>query len=207
MQNKLVITIGREYGSGGREIGEKLAKKLGIAYYDKKMLEILAKESGLCDEIIRTYDEKPTNSLLYSLAMNPYGFVNSMKLSQPLETQVYLSQVNLIKELAEKESCVIVGRSADSILKEWKHVMNFFIYADMDKRIERIMRIEGVGIQEANELIIKADKSRASFYNYYTNQKWGEAKNYDLCLNSSVLGVEDSIELLKDFIIKKESQK
>lgn len=203
MKNTTVITIGREYGSGGREIGEKLAERLEIPYYDKKILERLAKESGICDEVITSYDEKPTNSLLYSLAMNPYGFVNSMNASQPLEVRVHLSQVKLMKKIAKEGSCVLIGRGADYILKDELDVFRFFICADMEKRVERIMKLESVSAEKAKLLMAKADKNRAQFYNYYTNQKWGDAKNYDLCVNSSVLGVDGTVNVLQNFIGQK----
>ena len=206
MKNTTVITIGREYGSGGRIIGEKLAERLEIPYYDKKILERLAKESGICDEVINAYDEKPTNSLLYSLAMNPYGFVNSMNANQSLEVRVHLSQVNLVKKIAKEGSCVLIGRGADCILKDEPNVFRFFICADIEKRIERIMKLESVSAEKAKQLIAKADKNRAQFYNYYTNQKWGDAKNYDLCVNSSVLGMDGTVSVLQNFIEQKSKQ-
>ncbi len=204
MNEKVIITIGREYGSGGRKIGEELAKRLGIVCYDKNMLQQLAKQSGFCEEIIHEYDEKPTNSLLYSLAVNPYGVMNSLKERQPLETRVYLSMVELIRKLAKEQSCIIIGRSADYILKDEKNVWNFFVCADMEKRVERIMKVETVSKAHAETMIAKTDKNRAQFYQYYTEQKWGDVRNYHMCVNSSVYGIEGTADVLLDFINKKE---
>lgn len=191
-----IITIGRQLGSGGREIGEKLAKKLEIDYYDKKLLEMAAKESGMCEEIIDKYDETGMSSLLYSLAMNPLGVLQNGKDAQPIGTKAQMVVSKLIKELADKGSAVFVGRCADSILCDRQDVINIFITAKMDDRIARIMKRRDISETQAKELINKTDKSRASYYNYYTNQKWGTASNYHLCLDSSFWGIEKSVMLL-----------
>ena len=201
MNSKTVITIGRQFGSGGKEIGEKLAKELGIRCYDKELLAVAAKESGLCKELFENHDEKPTNSFLYSLVMDTYslGYTSSYS-DMPINHKVFLAQFDAIKKLAERESCVIIGRCADYALEDNPYAMSIYIKADMDKRVKRIMTKYQLNESKASDMIQKEDKRRASYYNYYSSKKWGDAKSYDLCLDSGKLGVEGSIELIKDFI-------
>ncbi|MCD7884805.1 MAG: cytidylate kinase-like family protein [Lachnospiraceae bacterium] len=190
------ITIGRQFGSGGREIGEKLAKKLNVQYYDKKLLEMAAKKSGLCEEIIGKYDETGMNSLLYSLAMNPLGGLQGNTGVKPIGVKAQMAVKKQIQELAEAEPAVFVGRCADSILCGKEDVVNVFISAKMEDRIHRVMQRHNVLRDEAVSLIAKTDKARASYYNYYTEQKWGDAKNYHICLDSSWFGIEGTVEIL-----------
>ena len=165
MDERTVITIGREFGSGGHEIGMKLAEKLGIKCYDKELLELAAKESGLCEELFASQDEKPTNSFLYSLVMDTYslGYTNSY-VDMPINHKVFLAQFDAIKKLAERESCVIVGRCADYALEEFDNVLSVFIHADMDARIRRIARIYDLTDAKAKDLIKKTDKRRYCSY-------------------------------------------
>ena len=197
-----VITIGRQYGSGGRVIGKKLAEELGINYYDKEILSVAAKESGLCQTLFENHDEKPTSSFLYSLVMDNYsmGFNANSYLDMPLNNKVFLAQFDAIKNLAERESCVIVGRCADYALEEFDNVFSVFIHADIDTRIKNIMQANSVSEAKAKDLISKNDKQRSSYYNYYTSKKWGEAKCYDMTLNSSLLGVDGCVKLIKTMI-------
>ena len=207
MNNNLVITIGRQYGSAGKEIGQKLADALGIKCYDKELLTVAAKESGLCHELFETHDEKPTNSFLYSLVMDTYsmGYSSSGYMDMPINHKVFLAQFDAIKKLALQESCVIVGRCADYALEDYPNAFNIFIYASLSDRIRRIKRIYGLSDDKAKDTIVKTDKKRASYYNYYSSKKWGEAKSYDLCINSGVLGVEGTVKLIEEFVhIKKE---
>ena len=201
MDERTVITIGREFGSGGHEIGTKLASKLGIKCYDKELLEIAAKESGLCEELFASQDEKPTNSFLYSLVMDTYslGYTSSY-FDMPINHKVFLAQFESIKKLAEKEPCVIVGRCADYALEDNPFAVSVWIKADMDKRVERIKKIYELSDSKAADLIQKTDKRRASYYNYYSSKKWGEAKSYDLCIDSGELGIDGSIELIMKYI-------
>lgn len=203
MGEKCVITIGREFGSGGHEIGVKLAESLGIKCYDRELLEIASKESGLCEEIFEHHDEKPTNSFLYSLVMDTYSLGysgGSSYVDMPINHKVFLAQFDTIKKLASEESCVIVGRCADYALEDNKDAISVFIKASMEARTERIMRLRGLTEAKASDLIYKNDKRRASYYNYYSNKKWGEAKSYDLCLDSGLIGVDGCIEVIKNFI-------
>lgn len=210
MSDKYIITIGREYGSGGHEIGTKLAEKLGIKCYDRELLEIASKDSGLCEEIFEHHDEKPTNSFLYSLVMDTYSLGYSGGTSyvdMPINHKVFLAQFDTIKKLASEGSCVIIGRCADYALEDNPDAISVFIKAPMEARVKRIIRLRGLTEAKASDLIYKNDKRRASYYNYYSNKKWGEAKSYDLCLDSSLIGVDGCIEIIKDYIdLKKRAQ-
>ena len=207
MANK-IYTIGREFGSGGREVGEKLAAKLGIKLYDKELLQQAAKDSGFCEEIFENHDEKPTNSFLYSLVMDTYsvsGYSAAPFLDMPLNHKVFLAQFETIKKIAEKESCVIVGRCADYALEENPNVLSIFIKADMQDRIRRIAKLYDLSDAKAKDKITKIDKQRASYYNYYTSKRWGEVDSYDLCLNSSVFGIDGTVDMIKQAIEVKEA--
>jgi cytidylate kinase len=199
---KTVITIGRQFGSGGREIGEKLSKAYGINYYDRELLARAAKESGFCEEILQNHDERPTNSFLYNLVIDTYsfGYNSSAFVDMPISQKVFLAQFDTIKKVAEEGPCVIVGRCADYALDGRDNVINLFIYADDDFKIKRVMDIYDLDENKARDMINKKDKQRQSYYNYYTNRKWGKADTYDLCINSSVLGVDGSVKLIKQFV-------
>ena len=193
-----IITIGREYGSAGRQIGYKVAEDLGIKLYDREMLERAAKESGICEELFETHDEKPTNSFLYSLVMDSYsfGYPSSSYTDMPINHKIFLAQFDTIRKIASEGPCILVGRCADYALEEFDNVLSVFIHADMDARVRRIARIYDLTDAKAKDRIIKTDKKRSSYYNYYTSKKWGDARSYDLCLNTSQISVEDSIELI-----------
>lgn len=197
----LVITIGRQFGSGGRAIGKMVAEKLGINFYDKEIIDMAAKESGINHEILSSYDEKPTNSFLYSLSLGAYSFENSVHgIPQiPVVDKVFAVQSQIIKDLAEKESCVIVGRCADSILKDHDNLFSVFIHADFDSRIERVSEYENCYHDEAAELVRKADKKRASYHNYFSENKWGLSTSYDLCLNSKI-GLEKAADIIVNIV-------
>lgn len=201
MANK-IYTIGREFGSGGREVGEKLAAKLGIKLYDKELLQQAAKDSGFCEEIFENHDEKPTNSFLYSLVMDTYsvsGYSAAPFLDMPLNHKVFLAQFETIKKIAEKESCVIVGRCADYALSDNPDCINVFIHADLDVRIKNVSRNLNITENKARDIINKTDKQRASYYNYYTSKKWGDSKSYNLSLDAGKLGTDNCVELILKF--------
>ena len=200
--SNLIITIGRQCGSGGREIGNRLAEKLNIKCYDKELLTLAAKQSGLCKELFETHDERPTNSFLYSLVMDTYsmGYTTSSFLDMPLNHKVFLAQFDTIKKLAEEESCIIVGRCADYALADHPNRTSVFISADMDAKIERISKIYDMTKEKAKDTIIKTDKKRSNYYNYYSNKKWGDVGSYDLCLNSTRLGIEGTVDLILEYI-------
>lgn len=207
MTTNSIITIGRQFGSAGREIGMAVAKAYGIKCYDKDLLAIAAKESGMCQELFETHDEKPTNSFLYSLVMDTYsmGYSSSAFTDMPINHKVFLAQFDTIKKIADEGPCVIVGRCADYALEDYDNCVRLFIHADMDKRIRRIARIYDLTDAKAKDMIQKTDKKRASYYNYYSSKKWGEAAEYDLCVDSGKLGVEGSAELIMNYIASREA--
>nr|WP_297708982.1 cytidylate kinase-like family protein [uncultured Butyrivibrio sp.] len=206
-----IITIGRQFGSGGREIGEKVAAKYGIKCYDKELLSRAAKESGFCEEMIQNHDERPTNSFLYNLVMDTYsfGYNASSFVDMPISHKVFLAQFDTIKKIAEDGPCVIVGRCADYALSEYDNVLNIFIHADEDTKIKRIKeRFEDVKTDDqARDMMNKKDKQRQSYYNYYSSKKWGRADSYDLTINSSILGIDGTVKFITQYIEDFENQK
>ncbi len=206
MSNNLIITIGRECGSGGRHIGKKLAEELGIKCYDKELIDVAVKKSGLCKEIFETHDEKPTSSFLYSLVMDTYslGYANSAYMDMPLNHKVFLAQFDTIKQIASEESCIIIGRCADYALAEFPNVVSVFITADEDVKIKTLMERHDMNEAQAKSFMAKTDKKRASYYNYYSSKRWGDSKSYDLCLNSSKVGMDGAIRIIKEFAAAKQ---
>ena len=182
---KRIITISREFGSGGRFIGEEVAKKLGIAYYDKNIIGQIAEKSGLSPEYIQENAELSPKKGLFV-----YAFSGRDITGKSVEDMVYEAQRNIILELAEKEPCVIIGRNADYILKDRDDVLNVFIHGDMPEKIKRITGLYNVKEKEAVKMMADTDKRRRTNYNFYTDQNWGKASNYTLCLNSSQLGYD-----------------
>ncbi|BEI60026.1 cytidylate kinase-like family protein [Blautia wexlerae] len=182
---KRIITISREFGSGGRFIGEEVAKKLGIAYYDKNIIGQIAEKSGLSPEYIQENAELSPKKGLFA-----YAFSGRDITGKSVEDMVYEVQRNIILELAEKEPCVIIGRNADYILKDRDDVLNVFIHGDMPEKIKRITGLHNVEEKEAVKMMADTDKRRRTNYNFYTDQNWGKASNYTLCLNSSQLGYD-----------------
>ena len=206
MSGNLVITIGRQCGSGGKLIGEKLAEKMGVKCYDKELLSKAAKHSGLCQELFEKHDERPTSSFLYSLVMDSYsmGYTAAGYSDMPINHKVFLAQFDAIKKLAERESCVIVGRCADYALEDNPYAVSVFIKASLNERVQRIKRIYELNDSKAADLIQKTDKRRASYYNYYSSKKWGEAKSYNLCIDSGLVGIDGAIDMILKFIELKE---
>ena len=203
---KTIITIGRQYGSGGHEIGATIAHDLGLKLYDKEMLKRAAKESGLCEELFETHDEKPTNSFLYSLVMDTYslGYAGSAYMDMPLNHKVFLAQFDTIKQIASEEPCVIIGRCADYALAEFPNVVSVFITADEDEKIKTLMARHDMNETQAKAFMAKTDKKRASYYNYYSSKRWGDSKSYDLCINSSKVGMDGAIRIIKAFAEEKQ---
>ena len=182
---KRIITISREFGSGGRFIGEEVAKKLGVAYYDKDIIGKIAEQSGLSPEYIQENAELSPKQGLFA-----YAFSGRDITGKSVGDMVYEAQRKIIMEIAEKESCVIIGRNADFILKDRDDVLNVFIHGDMPEKIQRIIDLYNVEEKEAVKMMADTDKRRMTNYNFYTEQKWGKASNYTLCLNSSQLGYD-----------------
>ena len=199
----MVITVGRQYGSGGREIGTALANRLGITYYDDLLLKKAAEESGLCEELFHSFDERP-KSFLYSIALDPYSFsMGHINSKGSIEQQVYLATYDTIKKLADQGPCVLIGRCADYALKDRTDVINLFITAPLPNRIKRVAMRNGISEDEAKDRIRRKDKDRAAYYNFYSSTEWGDAKSYDLCIDSSLLGIEGTVDLLEDMLRKK----
>ena len=182
---KRIITISREFGSGGRFIGEEVAKKLGIAYYDKSIIGQIAEKSGLSQEYIQESAELAPKKGLFAYALAGRDITG-----RSVEDMVYEAQRKVILGLAEKEPCVIIGRNADYILKDRDDVLNVFIHGDMPEKIKRITGLYNVKEKEAVKMMADTDKRRRTNYNFYTDQNWGKASNYTLCLNSSQLGYD-----------------
>ena len=197
-----ILTIGRQFGSGGREIGQELAKRFHIECYDKELLARAAKESGLCQEIFENHDEKPTNSFLYNLVMDTYsfGYNSSTFVDMPVSHKVFLAQFDAIKKIADEGPCVLVGRCADYALANYPNCTNIFIHAKMETKIERVSKKYEMTPEKAKDLIVKKDKQRSSYYNYYSSKKWGQVDTYDLSIDSSVLGIEGTIDFLEQYI-------
>ena len=199
---QIILSIGREYGSGGRQIGQEVAKYFGIKCYDKELLTRAAKESGFCEEMIQNHDERPTNSFLYNLVMDTYsfGYNASHYVDMPISHKVFLAQFDAIKKVASEGPCVIVGRCADYALAEYPNVLSVFISGNMDEKIKYISKLYDKTPEKAKDIIVKTDKKRSNYYNYYTSKKWGDARSYDVCLNSSVLGPEGTVDAILEII-------
>ena len=201
--SKRIITISREFGSGGRTIGKMVAEKLGIAFYDKELITLAAEESGFAEHLFEKNDRNITNSLLYSLSM--YG--NTMGLyDMPLNDKLFIAQSKTIQNVAEKGPCVIVGRCADYVLRNKPNVLNVFIHSDMESKIRRVVEDYCVESDNVVELINKTDKRRANYYNYYTGMKWGRAENYHLALRTDCIGIDGAVETLIRFIEAKNAE-
>jgi len=209
MSKNIVITIGRQFGSGGRYVGRLLAEKLGIPFYDKELLSEAAKNSGICEEIFEEHDEKPTRSLLFSLVtgMQSHMTAGSFYMDMPLNHKIFLAQFDAIRRIAEEGPCVIVGRCADYVLRENPDAVSVFVKADMESKIDRAVKYYGIEKDKAEEHIRKADKQRASYYNYYATATWGDVENYDLVVDTGMLGVEGAVELIVKFLELRQAKK
>lgn len=192
---KRIITISREFGSGGRFIGEEVAKKLGIKYYDKEIIGQIAKESGLAPEYIKENAELSPKKGIFA-----YAFTGRDITGKSVEDMVYEAQRKVILDLAEKEPCVIIGRNADFILKDRDDVLNVFIHGNMPEKMKRICQLYNVSEQDAVKMMTDTDKRRMTNYNFYTDQRWGKASNYTLCLNSSQLGYDKCEEIIMECV-------
>ena len=201
---KTIITIGRQFGSGGKEVGIRVAKELGIPFYDKELLQEAAKKSGLCEKIFENFDERP-KSLLYSIAMDSYMFaLPGTGVGDSLEQQVYMATFDTIRQIALQGPCVMIDRCADYALADNPDHLSIFIHAPMDVRIQRVAKRQNISPEEARKLIIKTDKRRASYYEYYSSQKWGAVESYDFCIDSSYLGLGGTVELIQTMAAQKE---
>lgn len=188
-----VITITRQYGSGGREIGEKLANALGVEFFDNKLLEVAAGNSGIHKSHFEQNDEKRSNSFLYllSTAYSQGGV--------PFDDALFFAQLEAIQKIASEQSCVIMGRCADYALRDFSKILNVFICAPFEVRVKRAQEVYGIAEKHAADYVKRIDKQRTSYYNYYTDKRWGQPQNYQICVDSSALGIDGSVALIKQF--------
>ena len=199
-----VVTISRQYGSGGREIGQKLAAIWNVPFYDNELITRAAKDSGFAETAFENAESRANNSLLYSIARGTAGFggqdmgfsIDSLS----LDDKIYLAQAKVIRNCAAEGPCVIVGRCADYVLRDHENVLNVFIKASMEERIKRITMLYDMDQMKAEETIRKADKQRATYYNYYATGTWGDVTNYHLCLDTGVLGIDGAVELIRSAV-------
>ena len=192
--SKRIITISREFGSGGRTIGKMVADQLGIAFYDKELIEKIAEETGFSKKFIEEYGEHAPGTNVFS-----YSFLGRDAMGVSMQDKIWMMQRKLILDLAEKESCVIVGRCADYALSDNPDCINIFIHADLDVRIKNVSRNLNITENKARDIINKTDKQRASYYNYYTSKKWGDSKSYNLSLDAGKLGTDNCVEMILKF--------
>ncbi len=204
MKQNYIINIGRQLGSGGREIGETLARQLDFSYYDKELIGIASKESGLSKEFFQKADEQTQFNLFSDFlgwfsSSSEGGYLNNYLRNESL----FQIQSDVIRQLAEKKSCVFVGRCSDYILRDHQQCLNVFICANLEDRIQRVAEQQRISLEKAKEVSEKIDKRRAEYYNYYTNRIWGMATSYHLCINSSILGIEETASHIRFFAEKK----
>lgn len=201
-----VITISRQYGSGGRFIAKKLAEKLGIPYYDNELITMAAKESGYNENIFEKAEQMSSHSFLYSVSM--FGSAAGVY-GLPLSDKVFLIQSDIIKKCAEQGPCVIVGRCADYVLRDYPNVINFYLYSDLDSKIERYKSYyneDNKNDKEIKDEIIRHDKKRGAYYNYYTTQRWGEIENYHLSIHTDSVGIDGCVDILERFVLNFEKK-
>ena len=203
MSKNILITIARQVGSGGREVGELVAKNLGIDYHDKSLINMAAEKSGLSPEVLHNTDEKATPSFLYSIAMGGMGmvpFTHGMPYDTPINDRLFVLQSGIIEELAKSHSCVFIGRCADFVLRDFDNVLRVFVYADIEKRAETIAKRNDISVSEARNLATKLDKKRSNYYGYYTSKKWGRSENYDLMIDTTKIGVEGAARIIEEYV-------
>lgn len=209
MAYKTVVAIGRQYGSGGRQIGEALASLMGVPFFDRELIKLAAEKSGISPDAFAHIDETATNSLLYALSTGSHllsGHFSSIS-DLPMNDKLYILQNNIIRDIVkENESCVIVGRCADFILRDEPNCMSVFIHAPFETRAKRVMEGNDISMSAAETRTQKNDKKRASYYRFYTNREWGNVKNYEISVNSSVLGIPGTAKLLLEFIKAREAR-
>ncbi len=197
MEFKPIITVGRQYGSGGRYVAKLLSERLQIPFYDKELLVEASKDSGICQEVMENFDEKQERKGLFSVFGGIQGRGDAgMYLDMPLNHRIFLAQFDTIRRIADEGPCVIVGRCADYVLRDHQNLINVFVKAPTESRIERIVKLYGVDPIRAEEQIRKADKQRAAYYNYYATGTWGNVDNYHLCVDTGALGIEGAVELI-----------
>ena len=197
MQCKSIITISRQYGSGGRFIGQKLAENLGIPFYDNEIITLSAEKSGYAQELFVKPDQESTTSFMYSLSL--FNNVNAAY-HMPLNDKIFIIQSGTIKDIAQKGACVIVGRCADYVLREMPNCISVFIHSDMEHKIKRAIEYYDLPEKKAADTIMRTNRKRETYYNYYTDKKWGKADNYHICINSDFIGIDGSVDTIAAFV-------
>lgn len=200
MDNNIVVTIGRQYGSGGKEIGKKLADALGVTFYDEELVTMAAEKSNINKEVLTNADERATGSLLYALVMSGglRGLTTPLQYEMPINDKLFIAQSDVIKKLAKDGSCVIVGRCADYVLENERcKTLNVFLYANMEYKTERIQKLYNLTRKEAIDRIQKTEKQRRSYYNYFSDKEWGNMNSYDLCIDVATIGIDGAVELIR----------
>lgn len=200
--DNVVITIARQYGSGGKTVGEMLAKETGIPFYNDNLLKMASEESGISEQLFRQLDEKLKNSLFNRVSLDIYtGELIPPESSDFVsEKNLFNYQAEIIKRLAKTQSCVIIGRAADFILKDYPNVVSVFVHGSKEFNLARAMEYNSMTEEEMKKFIVKTDKYRADYYKHYTGREWTDARNYDLCLNSSKLGFQKCVEEIQAYI-------
>ena len=194
----VVITIGREFGSGGRQVGERLAKELGFAFYDKSLIHLAVTKSGLDPTTIEKAEEEATSKFLFNLAIGGYAAAGVFsQVNVPISDQVFFAQSKAIEELASQGSCVIIGRCANYILRNLPELARVFVYGETEDKLRRIVEEYGVPQEEAKTTMAKMDKGRANYYEHYTDEKWGSVKSYDLAINTSFTGIDGAVKVIR----------
>lgn len=204
MKDNIIVTIARQYGSGGHEVGEILSRDFGLIFHDKSLIEIAAQKMGIDMEVLKKADEDVTPSFLYSIAVGNFDMyplaINMSPYEMPINDRLFNLQADIIREEATKAPSVFVGRCADYVLNDFKNVIKVYIYADVNERAKRIAKIEKVSDSDARVLIYKNDKRRANYYNYYTSLKWGKSDNYNLMIDTGAVGTEGAAKIIGEYI-------
>jgi len=197
-----VITISRQYATGGREIGRMIGEHYGIPVYDNDLISLAAKESGFTESFFEKPEDKASNSLIYSIAMglNVFGAHGYSKEVLSIDDRVFLAQSDIIRKVANEGPCVIIGRCADYVLREYEKTVNIFLWGQIEARIKRAIDVYGMSHSKAEENVLKVDKKRANYYNYHSDRKWGRADNYDICLQTDIIGIENSAKMIINYI-------
>ena len=200
--SNFVVTIARQYGSGGREVGQKLSELTGYKFYDKDLITLAAQKSGLSQDALHHVDEKAANSLLYTLALGSSVYSHGVEhVNLPINDRLFVVQSEIIKELAANgEGSIIVGRCADYVLSGRKNLIRVYIVADFDARVKTVMKRHELSGSQAKDLIIKTDKRRANYYSYYTGEKWGKADKYDLVVSTDRVGIDGAAKMIADYV-------
>lgn len=203
-----IVTIARQYGSGGREVGQRLAEILGCDFYDKNLITMAAQRSGLSSEALGNVDEQAANSLLYTLALGSSSYNHGIEsINLPINDKLFVLQSEIIKEIAKKEeSAVIVGRCADYVVSDSPNLIKIFVCADFTNRVKTVMDRHNLTESQAKDITVKTDKRRSNYYSYYTGEKWGKADKYDLIVSTDKIGIEGAAQLIASYLIMLDRQ-